>query len=92
MRVIAGQLRVFLNNETCHMPNRDPRDYLSDIRDGLTHRERIVLQCLTDLQQERGGRHVPTGMLYGSVVEHVNMSVEEMQRILVRLIGHPLSS
>jgi hypothetical protein len=26
-------------------------------------------------------------MLYGSVVEHVDMSVEEMQAILVRLIG-----
>jgi hypothetical protein len=31
-------------------------------------------------------------MLYGSVVEHVNMSVEEMQCILIRLIGHPLHS
>jgi hypothetical protein len=27
-------------------------------------------------------------MLYGTVVEHVDMSVEEMQSILVRLIGH----
>jgi hypothetical protein len=26
-------------------------------------------------------------MLYGSVVEYVDMSVEEMQGILVRLIG-----
>ena len=69
------------------MPPREPRDSLPDIRDGLTHRERIVLQCLYDLQQERGGRHVPTGMLYGTVVEHGDMSVEEMQRILVRLIG-----
>jgi hypothetical protein len=30
---------------------------------------------------------VPTGMLYGTIVEHVDLSVEEMQRILVRLIG-----
>ena len=74
------------------MDNRNPRDHLPDIRDGLTHRERIVLRCLSDLQQERGGRNVPTGMLYGSVVEHVDMSVEEMQSILVRLIGHPLRS
>lgn len=74
------------------LPSHAPRDYLPDIRDGLTHRERIVLQCLHDLQQKRGGRHVPTGMLYGTVVEHVDMSVEEMQSILVRLIGHPLSS
>jgi len=72
------------------MPTRDPRDDLPDIRDGLTHRERIVLWYLKELQEERGRRHVPTGMLYGSVVEHVDMSVEEMQSILVRLIGHPL--
>jgi hypothetical protein len=26
-------------------------------------------------------------MLYGSVVEHVNMTVDEMQSILVRLVG-----
>jgi hypothetical protein len=69
------------------MSIRDPRDYLPDIRDGLTHRECIVLQCLYDLQQERGGRNVPASMLYGSVVEHVDMTVEEMQRILVWLIG-----
>jgi hypothetical protein len=29
-------------------------------------------------------------MLYGSIVEHVDMSVEEMQGILVRLIGQKL--
>ena len=64
------------------MDHRDPRDYLPDIRDGLTYRERVVLQCLYDLQQERGERNVPTGMLYGTVVEHVDMSVDEMQSIL----------
>src|SRR5882762_6723371 len=72
------------------MSIRNSRDYLPDVRDGLTHRERVVLQCLHALQEERGGRNVPTGMLYGTVVEHVDMSVEEMQSILVRLIGHPL--
>ena len=67
----------------------DPRDFLPDIRDGLTYRERIVLQCLYDLQQERGGRNVLTGMLCGSVVERVDMSIDEMQSILVRLVGSP---
>ncbi len=66
----------------------DPREYLPDVRDGLSHRERVVLWCLHELQQERAGRHVPTGMLYGSVSEHVDMSVDEMQSILVRLVGH----
>ena len=70
------------------MHDRDPRDYLPDVRDGLTHRERIVLWCLSELQKERGDRHVPTGMLYGSVVEYVDMTVDEMQSILVRLVGH----
>ena len=69
------------------MYNRNPRDYLPDVKDGLTQRERIVLQCLHALQQERGGRHVPIGMLYGTVVEHVDMTIEEMQSIPVRLIG-----
>ncbi len=72
------------------MPDRDLRDYLPDVRDGLTHRERIVLWCLSELQKERGERHVPTGMLYGSVVEYVDMTVDEMQSILVRLVGHKL--
>ena len=72
------------------MSDRDFRDYLPDVRDGLTYRERIVLQCLYDLQQERGGRNVPTGMLYGSVVEYVDMSVEEMQSILIRLVRNIL--
>jgi hypothetical protein len=71
------------------MLKRDSRDYLPDVQDGLTHHERVVLWCLKELQEERGNRYVPTGMLYGSVVEHVNMSVEEMQSILIRLIGHP---
>ena len=70
-----------------HMPDHE---HLPDVRDGLSHRERIVLWCLHALQKERGDRHVPTGMLYGSVVEHVNMTVDEMQSILVRLVGHPL--
>ena len=74
------------------MHTSDLRDYLPDVRAGLTHRERIILQCLYALQQERGGRNVPTGMFYGTVVEHVDMTVEEMQSILVRLIGHPLRS
>jgi hypothetical protein len=70
------------------MSPHDPRDYLPDVRDGLTQRERIVLQCLADLQQERGGRKIPTGMLYGTVVEHVDMTMEELQTTLMRLVGH----
>lgn len=67
---------------------RDSRDDVPDVRDGLTRRERVVLWCLSELQKARGDRHVPTAMLYGSVVEYIDMSVEEMQDILARFAGH----
>jgi hypothetical protein len=75
-----------------HMSPHDPRDCFPDVRDGLTHRERIVLQCLHALQQECGRRNIPTGMLHGSVVEHAYMNVEEIRGILVPLIGSSLQS
>ena len=64
------------------------------MRDGLNRRERIVLYCLNQLQQELNGRNVPTVMLYGRVLEHVNLSEPELQAILQRLSGfnqNPLS-
>ena len=60
-------------------------DNLPEVRDGLTRKERIVLYCLNQLQKERGGRNAPTAMLYGRVVEYVNMSENELQQILQRL-------
>ena len=62
-------------------------DNLPDVRDGLNRKERIILYCLNELQKERDGRNVPTVMLYGRVVEKIDMSVDEMQSILQRLIG-----
>ena len=60
-------------------------DNFPDNRDGLTRKERIVLYCLDQLQKERGGRNAPTAMLYGRVVEHVDMSEHELQLILQQL-------
>ena len=60
-------------------------DNLPDVRDGLSRKERIVLYCLDQIQKERAGRNVPTVMLYGRVVEHIDMSVNELQMILQRL-------
>jgi hypothetical protein len=59
---------------------------LPDARDGLTRLERIILWQLQETQKERGGANVPTAMLYGRVVEHINVSVEEFQRVLQRLV------
>lgn len=63
---------------------------LPDARDGLTRLERIILWQLAETQKERGGANVPTAMLYGRVVEHINVSVEEFQRVLQKLVGQGL--
>jgi hypothetical protein len=62
-------------------------DRLPDVRDGLTRVERVVLYVLSQAQRELGGRNVPTALLYGRVVEHVDISVQELQAVLQRLIG-----
>lgn len=62
-------------------------DRLPDVRDGLTRLERVILWQLGVLEKELRGRNVPTAMLYGRVVEHINVSVPELQAALVRLVG-----
>jgi len=62
-------------------------DDIPDVRDGLTRKERVVLWVLMKTEEELGGRNVSTAMLYGRVVEHVDMSVDELQAILGRLTG-----
>lgn len=59
---------------------------LPDARDGLTRLERIILWQLHETERERGGS-VPTAMLYGRVVEHIDVSVEEFQAVLQRLVS-----
>ncbi|HEY9050074.1 MAG TPA: hypothetical protein VIQ03_00940 [Gammaproteobacteria bacterium] len=63
----------------------DQFDNCPDVRDGLTRKERIVLYCIDQLQKERDGRNVPTAMLFGRVLELVDMSEQELQLILQRL-------
>ncbi|MBA3818760.1 MAG: hypothetical protein H0X17_07700 [Deltaproteobacteria bacterium] len=58
-----------------------------DARDGLTRLERIILWQLHEAQRERGGANVSTAMLYGRVVEHIDVSVDEFQAVLSRLVG-----
>jgi GNAT superfamily N-acetyltransferase len=66
-------------------PPRAALDRIPDARDGLTRRERVVLAVLAETQAELGKRNVPTAMLYGRVVERIDMSVEELQALLRRL-------
>jgi hypothetical protein len=62
-------------------------DELRDARDGLTRLERIILWQLHEAQKETGRESIPTAMLYGRVVEHINVSIEEFQTVLTRLVG-----
>jgi len=55
------------------------------VRDGLTRQERVVLWVLHETQKERGGRNVPTAMLWGRVCEHIDISPEELSAMLARL-------
>lgn len=66
---------------------RTERPELPDVRDGLTRLERLTLVTLEQLTAERGGRHVSAMELYGRVVEQVNVSQAEFQRVLARLAG-----
>lgn len=58
---------------------------ISDARDGLNWRERIVLHVLHQTQKERGDRNVPTAMLWGRVCEHFHISPQELSEMLARL-------
>lgn len=60
-------------------------DDLPDVRDGLTRKERVVLLTMAELEKERRGRMVPTAMLYGRLVEKLDISVEELQEMLARM-------
>jgi hypothetical protein len=64
---------------------KDLHDMLADARDGLTREERVVLHVLDQTERERGGRHVPTAMLWGRVCEHFYISPEDLAAMLARL-------
>lgn len=61
------------------------QEAIPDVRDGMTRTERIVLYVLQKTQQELVDRNVPTVMLYGRVLEYVDMSEDELHLYLDRL-------
>jgi hypothetical protein len=66
---------------------RPPIEDIPDVRDGLTRVERVILYQLHKAKAEFADRYVPTALLYGRVVEHVEIDVHEFQRVLARLGG-----
>lgn len=69
------------------LTNKMDYSNLPDVRDGLNRKERIVLYCLHEAQKEFPGRNVPTIVLYGRVVEMIDISQAEFQAILNRFVG-----
>ena len=69
---------------------RRPEDSIPDVRDGLTRIQRIVLWELDRARRELGRELVPTVMLYGRVCEHVPITEQELQQVLLSLgVGTP---
>jgi hypothetical protein len=69
------------------MPRPDDLERLPDVRDGLTRLERIILWQIEVVRTELGREDVPTAMLYGRVVEHINVPVNEFLTVLARMTG-----
>lgn len=68
-------------------PGFPPADGV-DARDGLTRLERIILWQLHEAEREAGdGRRISTALLYGRVVEHIDVSVDDFQAVLQKLVG-----
>lgn len=74
------------------MATSDPYENIPDVRDGLNKKERIILYCLKQTQEEFGNRGVPTITLYGRVIENIDISEDEFQQILSRLVGFTRNS
>lgn len=85
--MIAAGIGSSAGMEWNAMGNSANFDEIPDARDGLTRKERAILYCLQQAQQELGGRNVPTIMLYGRVVELIDIDPEEFQTILSRFTG-----
>ena len=65
------------------------KQVLPDARDGLTEKERIILYCLQQLQNELSREFVPSIMLYGRVCEFIDITERDLQSVL-QAIGKSL--
>lgn len=83
--MFAGLSRLVLSRVLGFLYMRDSFDRIPDVHDGLTREERVVLYVLNETQKERGGRNVPTAMLWGRVCEHFDISPEDLSLMLARL-------
>lgn len=66
-------------------PTNQAGDGLPDVRDGLRRVERLVLLTLLEAQRELGRESVPLALLYGRVLERIDLSEAELREVLTRL-------
>jgi hypothetical protein len=78
---------INIDNRVKEMSDFENFDAIPDVRDGLNKKERTILYCLRQAQREFGDRNVPTILLYGRVLEFVDIGKEEFQTILSRFAG-----
>ncbi|MCB1739093.1 MAG: hypothetical protein KDK91_01885, partial [Gammaproteobacteria bacterium] len=52
----------------------NPFDAIPDARDGLTRVQRLLLLELWHVQRELDRETVPSAMLYGRLLEHIDLS------------------
>ena len=74
-----------LSDDWEYQPDPSPTSVfaeLPEVLDGLTRLQRIVLYVLDSTRKELGRESVPTVMLYGRVLEHVNISEAKLYDIL----------
>ena len=57
-------------------------DNIPDVRDGLTRLERTILYVLYELRKEYGDRHISTFLVWGRVVEYLDVSKAEFTAAL----------
>jgi len=58
------------------------RQHIPDVRDGLTEVERTILYVLYRARKEFGDRHIPTWIIYGRVVELIDVPLPLFQELL----------
>ncbi len=85
-RILAAVGRL---DRRCAETRTSGADAAPDVRDGLTRLERIILIELDRARRELRRESVPTALLYGRVVERVDVGVDEFQAALARLAGRP---
>jgi hypothetical protein len=85
------RIRRRTQNQTKEVASHDPSlrkywnpsmDNIPDVRDGLTRLERTILYVLYELRKEYGDRHISTFLVWGRVVEYLDVSKAEFTAAL----------